>query len=63
MREHLPGEEDDHLFSLEELVLSGIEEMNLCLKTIMGVPRSKLKRHHQGYTPTLPTKKLRCLSV
>jgi hypothetical protein len=63
MREHIPGEEDDHLFYLEELVLAGCEEMNLCLSTIMGVPRTIPYDHSPGYQPRVPPRKLRCLSV
>ena len=36
MRRYLPEAHDEHLFTLETLVLARVKEANMCLVTLMG---------------------------
>ncbi|KAF5283366.1 hypothetical protein FQA39_LY04742 [Lamprigera yunnana] len=36
MRHHFPYEDDEHLYSLEKLVISKIKDNNMCFKSLMG---------------------------
>lgn len=36
MREHFPNECDNHLYTLENEIMTIVKEKNMCMKTIMG---------------------------
>ncbi|KAF5295924.1 hypothetical protein FQR65_LT10355 [Abscondita terminalis] len=40
MRNHFPAEEDDHLYTLENLVKANIAKKKMCLKSLMGDGRN-----------------------
>ncbi|CAH0388498.1 unnamed protein product [Bemisia tabaci] len=79
MHEHIPEAKDNHLFTLEYLLLNKIEAANLCLNEMMGTKATAGSAgSSRGTTDTalpappqasyqfsarVPSKKLRCLNI
>lgn len=76
MREEIPNASDDHLFTLEKLVLSVLKRKRIPLESLMGtndMPRPRYNTIEQGhsvnrpttfeFTSRVPKAKLRCLNV
>lgn len=74
MRDDLKGaaEADEHLFELEKLVKSMLDDRKICITSLMGNTPERIRRdsHEEMRRPTtfeftsrVPDKKLRCLNI
>jgi cation transport protein ChaC len=72
MREEIPHADDEHLFTLEKLVIDEIKKRKICINTVMGEMPERIDRDfHElfkkqitfAHTSRAIEKKLRCLHI